>query len=207
MKPSTRQLGSVTAGILFSMFTLPALAVGERPAIATHSTVGTDQSATLKLQQIGTGDFRFGIFGRIYSATLYAPLGLHRNELLRASVPKQLELRYHTSVSRSQIASSAERKIRQQRGASTLSSIKSVLDIWHQAMRDVREGDSYLMSYAEGELEMRLNGEVLVSLKAPALAEAYFGIWLDDDPISESLRDALLDGLTAGQELARDDRG
>ena len=77
--------------------------------------------------------------------------------------------------------------------ADALVSLRERLELINRAYRDVREGDSYTLTYVPGKgTTLRLNGSPLVTVPGHDFAAAYFRIWLGDDPISKSMRDTLL---------------
>ena len=67
------------------------------------------------------------------------------------------------------------------------------IDALHRAYRDVRPDDRYSLTYLpDVGTELRLNNELLASIPGNDFAEAYFGIWLGNQPLDEGLRDELL---------------
>ena len=65
----------------------------------------------------------------------------------------------------------------------------------HAAYRDVAEGDRFTLCHApQTGTTLLLNGEALVSIEGDDFAQAYFGIWLGEEPIAPRLREAVLDG-------------
>jgi chalcone isomerase-like protein len=60
----------------------------------------------------------------------------------------------------------------------------------------VSPGDRYALTYVpDVGTELRLNEESLATIPGEDFAEAYFGIWLGDQPLDEGLRDKLLGAL------------
>ena len=73
-----------------------------------------------------------------------------------------------------------------------MTALRERLELINRAYRDVREGDSYTLTYVPGKgTTLRLNGSPLVSIPGHVFATAYFRIWLGDDPMGVSMRDAL----------------
>ena len=84
--------------------------------------------------------------------------------------------------------------LRKQLSAEKLRSLKARLDVLHEAYRDVTSGDRYALTYLpKAGTMLELNGESLVQIEGLDFAQAYFGIWLAEPPISAKLKQALTD--------------
>ena len=128
---------------------------------------------------------------RVYDAALYAPAGSSSASVVAGTVPRCLVLAYRRDVTRDLIVEAATKVLERQGVAS--GALGAPLERLHAAYRDVRAGDRYRLCHAPGrKAELSLNGEVLAREGGDAFAAAYFGIWLRDGAISETLREALL---------------
>lgn len=148
----------------------------------------------LALRSTGTAYYA-GVI-RVYDAALYAPTGSSAASVAAGTVPRCLVLAYRRDVTRDLIVAAATRVLERQGVAP--GSLGASLERLHAAYRDVRAGDRYQLCHVPGgRAELSLNGEVLARDGGDAFAAAYFGIWLRDGAISETLREALL-GVAGG---------
>lgn len=143
----------------------------------------------LNLRSAGTAYYA-GVI-RVYDAALYAPAGSSAAAVAAGTVPRCLVLAYRRDVTRNLIVEAATRVLARQGVAPD--SLGAPLERLHAAYRDVRAGDRYRLCHAPGgSAELAVNGELLAREGGDAFATAYFGIWLKDGAISETLREALL---------------
>lgn len=154
---------------------------------ARFTTTVTDPSGELPLRGVGT--LRVGLVFKVYTAALYAAPGI---DPVDAEAARRLEIHYFVDLAAAEIAAYAEEHLRDRLPPQQWQRLAPRVRAWHRAMRDVRAGDRYAMHYADGRLSLLLNGERLAQIDDPALAAAYFGIWLGERPLDEALREALL---------------
>ena len=145
---------------------------------------------TLRLH--GMGLLRYRVVFKGYVAALYLPEGLSGEEALE-DVTRRLELSYFWSIGAEDFAKAADQLLEKELSAAQLAPLRLRIDTLHRAYRDVRPDDRYSLTYFEGVgTELRLNGELLVSIPGADFARAYFGIWLGPQALDTDLRDALL---------------
>ena len=78
--------------------------------------------------------------------------------------------------------------------ASKLSTLRERLDQINAWYPDPQRGDRCAITYIPGRgTELSYNGQTLGLIEGADFAEAYFSIWLGDDPACPRLRRALLD--------------
>jgi hypothetical protein len=129
---------------------------------------------------------------KVYDARLHLGAGEPAAKLF-ADIPVRLQLTYHRGFTAAEIIKGGDTLLARNVKAEALSTLRERLELINRAYRDVREGDSYTLTYVPGKgTTLRLNGAPLVTIPGHDFAAAYFRIWLGDDPISESMRDALL---------------
>lgn len=160
-------------------------ALASQPPFAAQVTVGERQ-----LELLGSGVLRFGLLVDVYAAALYADGGV--DEVLADDQAKRLELHYFRAIEREQIVAAAEKVLRQQLGEDAFKDLQPALHRWHESLSGVAAGDRYVMEYDGKEMRLSLNGEVVARSQDLRLAAAYFGIWLNEKPISPRLRKQLL---------------
>lgn len=162
----------------------------------TASAAGFEQrlgvgDATLSLQGEGTARY---LFWDVYDAALYAPAGATVDAIRAAAVPMSLVLAYHRDVQVADIRKATWKALDEQYAPREREVIRPKIDAIQHAMIDVGDGDRYRLDWTpdSGRLVLSLNGETRFESDDAELARTYFGIWLADPPLSESLRAALL---------------
>lgn len=139
-------------------------------------------------QALGGGEMRFLGF-RIYHATLWA-----EQKPFQPGRAFALQLTYQRSIARDRLVQTSIDEIRRISrpavDAATLARWEAVL---RGAMVDVAEGDQLIGVYVP-ERGMRLYSEqqLLADIEDPALARAFFAIWLDPATRDQGLRRQLL---------------
>lgn len=140
----------------------------------------------------GMGLLRYRVVFRGYVAALYLPDGVSGERALD-DVPRRLELSYFWSIAGSDFAKAANQLLARELTATQLASLRPRIDELHGAYRDVQPDDRYSLTYLpDVGTQLRLNNELLASIPGNDFAEAYFGIWLGEQPLDEGLRDELL---------------
>lgn len=141
---------------------------------------------------VGATTFRWMSVIKVYDARLHLGAGEPSSKVF-ADIPVRLQLTYHRGFTAAEIVQGGDTLLARNVKAETLAALRERLELINRAYRDVREGDSYTLTYVPGKgTTLRLNGSPLVTIPGQDFAAAYFRIWLGDDPISESMRDALL---------------
>ena len=145
----------------------------------------------LVLQGEGTASY---LFWDVYDAALYAPAGATAAAIGAAEVPMSLVLEYHRDVRVADIRKATWKALDEQYEAAEREAIRPKIEAIQAAMIDVTDGDRYRLDWTPGSdrLVLRLNGETRFESGDAELARAYFGIWLAEPPLSETLRAALL---------------
>ena len=152
--------------------------------------VAEDSSQRLRIH--GLGLLRYRVLFRGYVAALYLPDGLSGSDALM-DVPRRLELSYFWSIAGKDFGEAANQLLARKYDAAALARLEPRVERLHRAYRDVRPGDRYALTYVPGVgTELSLNDESLATIPGEDFAEAYFGIWLGDQPLDEDLRDKLL---------------
>jgi hypothetical protein len=141
---------------------------------------------------VGATTFRWMSVIKVYDARLHLGAGEPSSKVF-ADIPVRLQLTYHRGFTAAEIIKGGDTLLARNVKAETLVSLRERLELINRAYRDVREGDSYTLTYVPGKgTTLRLNGSPLVTVPGHDFAAAYFRIWLGDDPISKSMRDTLL---------------
>jgi|LakMenEpi03Aug12_release.lakeMendotaPanAssembly.Ray.scaffolds.fasta_scaffold30642_3 hypothetical protein len=177
---------------LFKSLTL-ALCLAILPTTRA-SQAATDQLTEdgARFELAGATTFRWMSIVKVYDARLHLGNGEPAAKVF-TDIPVRLQLTYHRGFTAAEIIKGGDTLLARNVKADALVSLRERLELINRAYRDVREGDSYTLTYVPGKgTTLRLNGSPLVSIPGHDFASAYFRIWLGDDPISKSMRDTLL---------------
>lgn len=152
---------------------------------------GDAERPELALRSMGL--LRYRVVFRGYVAALYLPKDVPTERVLD-DVPRRLELSYFWSIRGKDFGGAAEQKLEETLDPRSRAAIRERVETLHRTYRDVSPGDRYALDYIPGEgTTLRLNGEPLVTIPGADFARAYFGLWLGEDPLDDTLRDRLLE--------------
>jgi len=139
----------------------------------------------------GIGKATFFIFD-VYTAALYFDFeGSVAAPKLFAEEPIALEIFYHRDLGRDIIINSAQ-DVLKKNPTFNLTKLKPRIDQISQAYEDVKAGDRYeLVYHPKTGTSLLHNGELKVTIPGEDFAFAYFGIWISDWPLSQTLKKQL----------------
>lgn len=127
----------------------------------------------------------------VYDASLYLNKGakLERHRLLQDGYPIKLQLCYLRPLTAQQIIEAAEQAL--PKNMSGLQ--RRTVDQLHQRYRDVDKGDCYSLHHDEmGNTTLLFNRQPIFHSRISGFKKGYFGIWLGDTPLSEDVKERLL---------------
>lgn len=158
----------------------------------------TLELGTNQLQRIGSGELRKWLI-KGCDIALYAEAGIARNDIL-SDRPRCLELRYTHAITARQFANGAWHSLNQSLSAEQLAPLEGRIAALHALYRDVQKHDRYRLYYLPGQgTHLELNGILLGTIPGADFAAAYFGVWLGIHPLSNKLRERLLEGATTNE--------
>ena len=144
------------------------------------------------LLKTGEGTLRW-MFIKVYEGAFYIDADRPQADPFE-DVAKQLVLEYRVKISADQFRESGTEYLRRNVDEKALESLQERLQRLNAAYVDVGKGDRYTLAYLPGKgTTLLLNDEPLVTVEGADFARAYFTIWLGEDPVKESFRDALLE--------------
>lgn len=131
----------------------------------------------------GTGVLRYLRMIPIYDAALYtADNGARRIEVV-----------YRVSAKAEQFAKAGDEVLARTFNANEIEALAERLDRINSWYPDPQKGDRCAITYIpEKGTELTFNGESLGRIEGTDFADAYFSIWLGEDPACPRLRSALL---------------
>lgn len=167
-------------------------------AVTSHGVEipATVMVADTDLVRFGHGVARYAGIFRVYVAALYGPGDVPPDELLDRNVPRRLEITYLRSVAAADIREATDVVLAEQYSAEERADFADRFEAFNVLYEDVGEGDQYAYEYHPDGEQSRLyrNGELQGTVAGADFARAYLGIWLGDEPLSDSLKADLLGG-------------
>jgi len=189
---SSSKLGLVALSIGLILVVSTSARSAELEGVVFPDEIRASKDPSHLLRVHGMGLLRYRVVFRGYVAALYLPDGVPGERALE-DVPRRLELSYFWSIAGSDFAKAANQLLARELTATQLASLRPRIDDLHRSYRDVRPDDRYSLTYLPSVgTELRLNDELLTTIPGNDFAEAYFGIWLGDQPLDAGLRDELL---------------
>ena len=175
---------------------LAAIALSHAPsAIGNGLPDAVPSPAGESLQQVGSGTARY-LFWRVYDGALYAPIEASSADIKALDVPVTLILSYHRDLAAEDIIKATETTLEQQYPQDApRAEINALLAPINQALQPVTSGDAYRLDFhpqPEPTLQLSLNEQVIFSSNSQEQAQAYFGLWLGEPPLSDSFKRAIL---------------
>ena len=148
----------------------------------------------LEMSKKGEYRYVYRFFFQLYDAALYAPEGASAADILATETDFRLQFRYLREIEKSIILKSADRMLDKNLSSSELQQIADRVEQINTAYTTVRDGDRSSLTFQRDEgTTLRINSEPAVTIEGDDFARLYFQIWLGEQPISPSLRDALLE--------------
>jgi hypothetical protein len=183
-------LSPALAVCLLSAAGLPSTVQASRPALAVPAA-----AADMNLVRLGQGTARYARIIPVYDAVLYIEPGANAEDILDRDVAKRLDIVYRTSVKASHMITAAERILARQHPEHVLARWRNEIDALHACYSDAQRGDRYALVFRPGVgLRLERNGREITRIAAAEFAQLYFGIWFAQEPLSDSLKQALISG-------------
>ena len=134
---------------------------------------------------------------------LYSPAGESLDRILDGS-PKALSFLYFTRITGEQFARTAEQVLRRNLDERTFRRHAEAITRIGNAYENVQAGDRYLLYHVPGRgLTLAFNGKTRIRIEDEKLADAYFRIWLGENPIDRRL----FEGMTRHVSIRREKEG
>jgi hypothetical protein len=129
----------------------------------------------------------------VYAAAFYAPSQASASQAAAKPLTQRLELYYFRNIDSQDVIKAAWVTLERQHDAATLERLRPKIDALHATFRDISPGDRYALSLSTSSgLTLEVNNKVTYVSQDPELAEAYLGIWLAPNGLSDKLRASLL---------------
>lgn len=173
----------LTLRTLFLMSTVSFLSVNAEP-----SAVKAVSSNNIAWQSNSTGTATW-LFMDIYTAELFSQEAKLPKNFLVDGVPLRLKLCYLKSISADILIEGAQEVLPDNLSGALQKEVNRL----HAAYQDVVPGDCYELAYTpESGTQLIFNGKVVFSSQEAKFKALYFGIWLGNEPLSDSLKASLI---------------
>jgi len=132
-------------------------------------------------------------FISVYDAGLYAIASAKASEVLQRNMPISLEIRYRVDVKKEQLIEAADVALTRQHSEDVRQQFQAAVDELHHSYQDVKEGDRFRIDVKPGSgLSLYFNDQLRYQNANLDFANYYIGLWLAENPLSETVRTALL---------------
>ena len=194
--PVSRSIAMLSCALLVATATLLGSArAGQSAEIEDVPFPDAVSAGGETIPLFGLGLLRYRVFFRGYVGGLYLPDGATAQQTLQ-DIPKALELHYFWDIKGNLFGEAAEELLERNHPPEKIATLRKRLDDLNALYVDVNEGDRYRLTYQPGVgTSLAYNGEVLGTIPGADFAEAYFAIWLGEQPLNEAFRDQMFDGL------------
>ena len=140
--------------------------------------------------------YTYRFFFDLYSVALYTAPGATAKDVLDRREPFRLQFHYLREIKKKIILRSADKMLEKNLTPDSREMIGDRVAKLNQAYRTVREGDRSALTYLPGEgTFLSINGTEKARIEGADFAHRYFRIWLGRNPISDDLKNALLEPL------------
>jgi hypothetical protein len=173
---------------LIALLAFNPLAGAPEPPFPPTEVINGDE-----LSKRGEYRYVYRLFFQLYDAALYAPESAKTSEILTAKTDFRLQFRYLREIEKSIILKSADRMLEKNLSESERAQIAGRVAKINEAYTTVRDGDRSSLTYQRGiGTTLRINGDPVVTIEGDDFARHYFTIWLGEHPISQGLKESLL---------------
>lgn len=174
---------------------LPVLLLG---AAAHGVTVGgielLDQRDGLKLS--GAGLLRKAYFFKVYVGALY----LENSDNITHGAMR-LDIHYFHNTPKKHMIRAAEKTLQQNLSKAEYARLLPKIEALHDAYLDGEPGACASLIHRPGEgLLYLFDGTPIIPIPGDDFAEAYFKVWLGENPSSRTMKNALLGGMEGREE-------
>lgn len=157
--------------------------------VADTIAVDSESLASLPLRSEATAKW---LFIDVYNASLYAPPHTNRQSILDEQTPLKLKLCYLHKISKEEFVEAASKALPENLDKP----LQAAVDGLHQAYQKVQPQDCYQLSYSQRQgVVLSFNDKPVYQTKTPGFKQLYFGIWLGKEPLSETVKEELLEPL------------
>jgi len=138
--------------------------------------------------QVSSGTATWMFFD-VYNARLFANKSVLPQDFLSDAEPLKLELCYLKAISTDIFIEGANKVLPK----TLTTTLQNEVNRLHQSYQSVEPDDCYVLEYApQTGTQLKLNNQTVFSSHVDGFKAVYFGVWLGENPLSESLKSSLL---------------
>ncbi len=172
----------------------PALLLMTLGLSASAESVGgisvPEHRGTLQLQ--GAGVLRKGLIFKVYVGALYIENTNHVERIL-TDVPKRLDIHYFHNTPKKYMIQAADDVLQNNLTAQQYTELQPKIGQLHDAYLDGKKDSCASLIYRPGEgLTYTFDNKSVITIPGDDFANAYFSVWLGEQPSSRTMKRALL---------------
>lgn len=167
-------------------FLVPVLGFSsENVEVHTHSYPVTDTAFETEWTLVGSHHFKYRIFFSVLTGALYEQ---------KNGDGERLVFTYTRDIKANDLVSSSSKHLQETRPEEELTRYADLLEQIQGAYTDLKENDSYAITVLpERGVWLERDGEVVFQSENAEFGDWYLDIWLGDPPISEEMKNGLLE--------------
>lgn len=140
---------------------------------------------------LGTALKRFLAF-RVVTVDLYIPKGFEQQDVL-SDIPKRLEVNYHVNIPKHELDRATIKGIEKNFSPQQVESLMPDIDQINSYYPDIKAGDQITVTYIPQQgSQVELNGQIQGIVPGADFANAFFSIWVGENPVDEQAKLKLL---------------
>ncbi len=140
---------------------------------------------------LGTALKKFLTF-RVVTVDLYIGQG-YKSEDVLSDVPKRIEVNYHVNIPKQELDRATIKGVKQNYDDQQFLKLKPQIDQINSYYPDIKSGDQIAVTYLPGQgSEVELNGELKGVVPGGDFAQAFFAIWIGENPVDKQAKLKLL---------------
>jgi hypothetical protein len=129
---------------------------------------------------------------RVVSVDLFL-VADHKAEQIFDDIPKRLQVLYHVNIPKAELDRATLKGIEKNVSADELNKLMPMIDQVNSYYPDVESGDQIVITYIPGTgSEVTVKGEVKGIVPGKDFANAFFAIWVGDEPVDAKAKLQLL---------------
>ena len=144
------------------------------------------------LELLGAGLLRKGFFFKVYTGALYVT-NAGSSDLELSAMPKRLDVHYYHKTPKKYMVRAAEKALKKNLSDEDFEQLKPAIQLLHDTYIDGQKGAVASIIHRPGKgLTYLFNDRELLTIPDDRFANAYFTIWLGEQPSSRTMKRALL---------------
>lgn len=170
---------------------------------AQPNVLNSGDSKTDDMVLLGTALKKFLAF-RVVTVDLYIGSGYDADDVL-TDVPKRLEVNYHVNIPKHELERATIKGIEKNFNAEQMSTLMPQIDQINSYYPDIKAGDQIAVSYVPQQgSRVELNGQVQGIVPGTDFANAFFSIWVGENPVDQRAKLKLLGQYGRGKKQGDD---